>query len=138
MDALSQSNYLSQTQTINRSDVKATTKYSLNKIDPNYKNVEKLFHEACVKVKEGFGLKKWGFDLPEHLQNNTLPVESLAFEREILLLISKKMGIKMSHREAIEAILVAEKLQPGQTPQFQQDPANDPATQAKQKQEALI
>lgn len=54
-------------------------------------------------------LKKWKIELPDHLHNSSLPVESLASDREILLLITKKMGVKMSHREAIEAILVSEK-----------------------------
>ena len=40
---------------------------SINQLNPSPQNVERLFHEACFKVKEGFALKKWGFELPDHL-----------------------------------------------------------------------
>ena len=71
---------------------------SLNQLNSSPQNVERLFHEACFKVKEGFVLKKWGFELPEHLHPSHLPPESLAFDKDILLLITKKMGIQLSNR----------------------------------------
>ena len=82
---------------------------SVNQINPTLKNIERLFYEACVKVKEGFVLKKFAFECPEYLQGTVLPVEALAFEKDILILIAKKMGVMMPHRLAIEAILVAKK-----------------------------
>ena len=39
-----------------------------------------------------------------------MPVEALAFEKDILILIAKKMGVVLPHRLAIEAIIVAEKM----------------------------
>ena len=87
---------------------------SLNDINPSYNNVERLFHEACTKVKEGFVHKKFPFSLPDHLSDSSLPVEALGFDRQILILIADKMGVKMTNRLAIEAILVAEKLLPGE------------------------
>ena len=66
---------------------------SINMINPNLENVQRLFHESCIKVKEGFVLKKYSFDLPEYLQGSVLPVEAMAFEQDILILIAKKMGV---------------------------------------------
>ena len=83
---------------------------SLNDVVPSYENVERLFYEACTKVREGFVQKKYKVTLPEHLSDSSLPVESLAFDREVLILIADKMGVKLTNRMAIEAILVAEKL----------------------------
>ena len=74
--------------------------------------MERLFFEACVKVKEGFAAKKYGYELPERLTNSAMPVEILAFEKDILILIGKKMGIRLTNTLAIEAILVAQKPRP--------------------------
>lgn len=60
-------------------------------------------------MKEGFQAKKFPFECPEYLQGTALPVEALAFEKDILILIAKKMGVVLPHRLAIEAILVAQK-----------------------------
>ena len=45
--------------------VKAPT--SLNQIDPSPANIEKLFYASLKAVREGFSLKKWGFELPESM-----------------------------------------------------------------------
>lgn len=58
-------------------------------------------------------MKKHGFEIPEKFQGHYLPVEALAFDRDILMLITKEMGIKLSAKQAIEAIYVAEKEVPG-------------------------
>lgn len=71
---------------------------SLNSINPSPQNVDRLFHEACQKIKEAFVLKKMGFELPEHLSGGSLPVVALAFERDILILIAKKMGVTLTFR----------------------------------------
>ena len=77
-------------------DEKAKKINSVNGIEPTLRNVDKLFRAACKKTKEGFQLKRFGWDLPEHLQSHFLPVEALAFDRDVLLLISKEMGIKLT------------------------------------------
>ena len=82
---------------------------SVNQINSSPQNVERLFYEACIKVKEGFQAKKFPFECPEYLQGTALPVEALAFEKDILILIAKKMGVVLPHRLAIEAILVAQR-----------------------------
>ena len=86
---------------------------SVNGIEQSFKHIEKLFRDACKKVKEGFLMKKHGFEIPEKFQGHYLPVEALAFDRDILMLITKEMGIKLSAKQAIEAIYVAEKEVPG-------------------------
>lgn len=43
-------------------------------------------------------MKKMGFELPEHLSGGSLPVVALAFERDILILIAKKMGVTLTFR----------------------------------------
>jgi len=40
---------------------------SVNSINPSPQNVERLFYEACTKVKEGFVMKKFAFECPEYL-----------------------------------------------------------------------
>ena len=82
---------------------------SVNQINPSLKNVQKIYTEACIKVKEGFILKKYPFDCPEYLQGTVLPVEALGFEQNILILIAKSMGVTLPNRMAIEAIMVAKK-----------------------------
>jgi len=53
-----------------------------------------LFADALVAVKEGFVHKKFGFDLPENLHGGA--IEALAFNRDILILVAKKMGVVLS------------------------------------------
>ena len=36
------------------------------------------------------------FDLPEHLQGGNLPTVALAFEKDVLFLIAKKMGVTLN------------------------------------------
>ena len=46
-----------------------------------------------------------------------MPDEALAFDRELLVLIAAKMGVKLTNKMAIEAIFVAQKLLPGEKEQ---------------------
>ena len=106
------STYASQTNTLMSQDMGRPKSIirSVNQINSSPQNIERLFYEACIKVKEGFQAKKFSFECPEYLQGTSLPVEALAFEKDILILIAKKMGVVLPHRLAIEAIIVAEKM----------------------------
>lgn len=104
------SQYASQTCTVlSKEHAGERPVRSLNHVNPSPQNVERLFFEACIKIKESINSKKLPFDLPEHLQGTALPVEAIAFEKDILILIAKKMGVVLPHMLAIEAILVARK-----------------------------
>ena len=75
--------------------------------------MERLLHEACVKTKEAYTLKKMGgAELPEHLQGSNLPVEAIALEKDLLIMVAKRMGVILTHTLAHEAILTATKPSP--------------------------
>ena len=72
--------------TMLNSKMRTSPKRSLNHVISSPQNVERLLHEACVKTKEAYVLKKMGSqELPEHLQGSNLPVEALALEKDLLI-----------------------------------------------------
>ena len=63
------SQYASQTNTIMSTEVGRPRPIirSVNQINSSPQNIERLFYEACMKVKEGFQAKKFSFECPEYL-----------------------------------------------------------------------
>ena len=95
---------------------------SLNALDTTPDSIQKLFYATLKTVREGFKLKKWGFDLPDHLQESHVPAEALVLDIELLVFIAKKMGVVLTRTLANEALLVANKTVQGEKKQVKKKP----------------
>ena len=71
-------------------------KNSLNSINPDYKNVYRLFKDALMKIKEDIICKKIEVSNPKLATDNSIAIENIAFEPGMFKRILDIMGLNLS------------------------------------------
>ena len=68
-------------------------KYSLNNIDPDHKNIKRIFNEALKQIKDDIITKKIAVTNPKLATDNSLPLETIIFEEGMFKRILNLVGI---------------------------------------------